>query len=167
MAAFRDLTGQRFGRLTVLRFSHTHNKNARWMCICDCGKNAVIIGNNLTRGHTISCGCQRDESITRAQHGHARSHRGEKLSATYHSWARMKQRCLNSRSDRFKFYGGRGIRVCERWFLFENFLADMGERPPGLTLDRIENDKSYEPGNCRWATPKEQANNRRHTRSAP
>ena len=91
------------------------------------------------------------------RHGHTRN---GKESSEYISWAHMKTRCQNPNNDRYHRYGGRGIKVCERWQSFENFLADMGVRPPGLTLERMDNDSNYEPGNCKWATQKEQANNK-------
>lgn len=102
------------------------------------------------------------------RHGHASSVNGKRtLSPTYQSWQHMVHRCTNPSNSAFHCYGGRGIGVCDRWRTFENFLADMGERPPGLTLDRIDNSKGYEPGNCRWATKRAQSFNRRTNRLEP
>lgn len=153
-----DLTGQRFGRVTALaRAAASGGSNTRWRCLCDCGRRFTAQRGNLRRGVTLSCGCMRIEMQT--IHGHASD--GD-TSRTYVSWRHMIARCTNPRNDSYIDYGGRGIKVCEHWRSFANFLADMGERPPGLTLDRFPNrDGNYEPGNCRWATPKEQIGNRR------
>ncbi|HJY92490.1 MAG TPA: hypothetical protein VJ255_19550 [Candidatus Acidoferrum sp.] len=146
---------QRFGRLTVVRFSHTQTKNKRFLCRCDCGVEIIVIGNNLTRGHSTSCGCFQREGKAQVRHGHAPK---AGITQTYLSWAKMKQRCLNPKQVQFKWYGGRGITVCERWLIFDNFLADMGERPSRKhTINRINNDGNYEPSNCEWSI-----NNHRH-----
>lgn len=152
---FQDLTGQKFKRLTVLGFAG-RNTVSQWFCRCECGNITKVLGNGLKNGDTSSCGCLQKEQLT--THGY--SLRNGKESRTYITWQSMIARCKNPSNASFMDYGSRGIEVCSRWLKFENFLADMGERPKGKTLDRKENEKGYYKENCRWATPKEQANNR-------
>jgi hypothetical protein len=160
-----DLTGMRFGRLTALRYSHTAQSGyAYWRTLCDCGVELTVHGGNLRRGFSRSCGClQREIHRERLTiHGQSPCRGGLKPTRTYNSWQSMNQRCTNPKVPNFKFYGGLGVRVVERWRSFENFLADMGERPAGKTLDRWPDPAGdYGQGNCRWATAKEQRINRR------
>lgn len=163
----KDITTQVFGRLTALGIAGRSNGGqVLWNCLCSCGKERVVNGENLRNGHTRSCGCLLVENARKnkgvaPKHGHGRNGG----SATYNAWHAMKQRCLTKTNKRYADYGGRGITVCPRWMeSFENFLTDLGERPKGASLDRINNNGNYEPSNCRWATRKEQQRNMRTSR---
>lgn len=163
MPAFNDKTGRRYGRLVVERL-HARDKwhKAKWFCRCDCGWQKVILGSDLESGRTQSCGCLQKENASRLtfKHGNASPSNGGK-SPTYFSWCAMMTRCYNPTNHNYPNYGKRGIRVCDEWHTFSIFLADVGERPPGKTLDRIRVNENYEPGNVRWATPVEQRANQR------
>lgn len=155
-----DLTGQRFGMLVALELMGRNERGmARWRCRCDCGAEAVKTLGNLRSGHSKSCGCLRSTTTAREKTAH-----GMYGTPTYKSWSGMLTRCNNPRNHKYPAYGGRGIKVCERWHAFENFLADMGERPPGTTIGRIDNDGHYEPENCQWETGKDQGRNKRNSR---
>jgi hypothetical protein len=166
----KDLTGQKFGRLTVHRF-YDRDKGGRslWFCKCDCGAYRVVEGFNLKIGHTRSCGCFSRESSSergklRIKHGHART----KPSPTYRSYISMLTRCHNPRANSYQRYGAKGIKVCKRWRnSFEKFLADMGERPANKTIHRINGKRGYSKRNCRWATPAEQQQNTSLTKLSP
>ena len=155
-----ELAGRRLGRWTVIaRVGSTAGKRSAWLCRCDCGTEKVV-GSNALRGgpsgRSRSCGCLRAERMSRMTRTHGQTH-----SPTHRSWSSMVVRCTNPNVRGYDAYGGRGIRVCDRWRSFANFLADMGERPRGTTLDRIDVNGHYEPGNVRWATRKVNCRNRR------
>jgi hypothetical protein len=140
----------RYGRLTTVR--QAPSPRNKWLCKCACGNEVIVFASNLTRGHSTSCGCSRRERMT--------TH-GKSTSAEYRAWTNIRTRCENPDTPYWGFYGGRGIQLCERWHRFENFLSDMGPRPPNRSIDRINVDGDYEPGNCRWATQSVQCRNKR------
>jgi hypothetical protein len=159
-----ELSGQKFGRLSVISFSGKNNSGHNmWLCKCDCGNEKIVDVAHLKSGAISSCGCLRLERVKDRLTVHGKRH-----STEYNSWANMIQRCTNPNRPDYKYYGGRGIKVCERWTVsFKNFLEDMGLKPtPKHEIDRFPNNETgqYEPGNCRWATDPNQSKNRRDNR---
>lgn len=155
--------GSKYGRWTVTGSASpaimgSGKKRSRVTCTCSCGKVKIIHASNLTSGNSTSCGCYRNERISQTCKTH-----GMTNTPTFKTWQSMLQRCGNPNYKKYSDYGGRGITVCERWLKFENFLEDMGLKPPGLTLERAKNEEGYSAANCIWATPKQQGNNRRST----
>lgn len=162
-----DLVGKVFGRLTVEALSGTKYNKCYWRCICECGGITETSSQKLTTGHTRSCGClaregSENQRIAATKHGHTKS---AKATRTYSTWRAMMGRCENPAHKDYPRYGAVGIHVCDDWRQFTKFLLDMGERPDGHSIDRIDNFKGYEPSNCRWATPREQTLNQRHRKT--
>lgn len=165
----RDLSGKQFSRLRVQWPAGLQGSRVLWLTLCKCGNLRIARGTHLTGGGVRSCGCLVRE-VARAlilkknpslRHGHARH---GKVTREFRTWDAMRQRCLNPKDQKYKDYGGRGIKICQRWLdSFENFLADMGPKPKGLSIDRRDNDGNYTPKNCRWATPLQQRHNQRRT----
>lgn len=173
MGKLIDLTGQKFGKLTVIkRVENTKRGAARWLCICECGNKTVVIGDELRKGTAQSCGCHAKEIAreTARKHVAGKNKTHDKTGTLiYKEWTEMKRRCFNKTDTSYKNYRKRGITVCDRWRdSFETFYEDVSKLPhfgeQSYTLNRIDNNGNYEPNNVEWATPKEQANNRRTTR---
>ncbi len=163
MSTRNNIQGEIFGRLTVISFhSKNTSKHNMWSCKCSCGGNRIVDIAHLRSGAISSCGCLRLERIKESLTIHGLRHSSE-----YNSWANMIQRCTNPKRPDYKYYGGRGIKVCDRWLCFKNFIEDMGQKPtPKHEIDRHPNNKTgnYEKGNCRWGTDPEQSKNRRDNR---
>lgn len=161
----KDISGMRFDRLVAIRSDHAKKKGYYfWLFLCDCGKEKVISKASVIAKIVVSCGCYGKQKRLESKRSFKHGKTGSKV---YYTWQSMKGRCFNPKQDMFPKYGGRGIKICDRWLKFENFLEDMGEPPTQKhSIDRIDNNGNYEPTNCRWATNKEQSRNRSVTKFA-
>ena len=159
MGVIKDLTGKKFGRLLVISIhGRTKANSVTWLCECDCGNETIVVGQNLTSKNTISCGCVFNEKVKTMNKKH-----GKRQTKVYKIWHSMKARCTNKNNIGYADYGGRGIKIL--WKSFEDFNDDMADSyKEGLTIERINVDGNYEPSNCKWATVKEQSNNKRNSR---
>lgn len=162
MVAKVDLIGQQFGELEVIEAAQSASGGrARWLCLCSCGARKVVAATSLKSGLSKTCGASLHRDPVR-KHGQAYA---GKQTPLYRTWANMRQRCTNPNNPDYHRYGGRGVKVCARWDIFENFAADMGPKPsPAHTIDRRDNSRGYEPSNCTWATRKQQCLNRAYTK---
>jgi hypothetical protein len=154
-----NLSGQRFGRLFVVDYSPEKKRESYYRCVCDCGNEKTVRGSSLTRGDSTSCGCWRVEQGRKV--GLKSAVHKMLGTPTYETWRSMKRRCTNKNERAYKWYGAKGVTICEKWQTFEGFYADMGDRPEGKTLDRINPFGNYEPSNCRWADVATQIQNTR------
>jgi len=153
-----DLVGKTFGRWAVVAYlGRIHEWHRLWLCVCSCGRSKQVLGHHLISGQSQSCGC-----LCRERTSAANSKHGKCKMRSYKTWKQIRERCFNRNNTGYKHYGARGITVCKRWKKFENFFEDMGERPEGLSIERINNNRSYCKSNCKWATFYEQANNKRN-----
>lgn len=157
----QDFTGLKFGRLSVISRSENRGKHVRWSCVCECGKFTAVSSTHLKTGHTKSCGCVRNDICS--SRGKAMAKHGMWNSPEWNAWKSMKDRCLRKTNEKYPIYGGRGITVCDEWIgSFNDFFAHVGLRPSSShSLDRIDSNKGYEPGNVRWADIFQQNNNKR------
>lgn len=157
-----NLLHQTFNRLTAIGIGGRNKRGKRlWVWRCECGQIAIVRPDKVKNGHTKSCGCFMVESARVRMTRHGATKHGERPTSEYGTWRAMLDRCNSPTSAAYRYYGARGIAVCERWLKFEHFIADMGKRPDGLTLERKDTNGNYEPDNCKWATRHEQMRNTR------
>ena len=170
MGNFIDLKGNKYGRLIVIDRFASNSSCLKWLCRCECGKEKIVRGSDLKNGHTKSCGCLHKEIVANilSETCNANAH-GKSRTRLYNIWNSMRSRCYNSKNSSFKYYGGRDITICDEWRedfqCFENWALQNGYAD-NLSIDRIDVEGNYEPSNCRWATPKEQANNKRNKKGS-